>query len=278
MKKTALSLIPLALASGVAVAQTAPAAPAAPEPESTLSYNIGVVSDYRYRGISQSSRNPAVQIGVDYAHKSGFYIGAWHSTIQWIADNSAVATATSIKGAGELDIYGGYKGEITKGLGYDVGILRYEYLGNNLEDTGGTKYGIYDNANTTEVYGALTFGMFTAKYSLSTTPLFGASTFDGGVRKTSAGSGYLDLSATVDLGNGLSVVPHLGAQQVANVNAARYNDYSVTLAKDFGNGLVASGAWVGTNADASVNGYYIRPIDSKPLGEAALVIGLKYTF
>ena len=278
MKKTALSLIPLALASGVAVAQTAPAAPAAPEPESTLSYNIGVVSDYRYRGISQSSRNPAVQIGVDYAHKSGFYIGAWHSTIQWIADNSTVATATSIKGAGELDIYGGYKGEITKGLGYDVGILRYEYLGNNLEDTGGTKYGIYDNANTTEVYGALTFGMFTAKYSLSTTPLFGASTFDGGVRKTSAGSGYLDLSATVDLGNGLSVVPHLGAQQVANVNAARYNDYSVTLAKDFGNGLVASGAWVGTNADASVNGYYIRPIDSKPLGEAALVIGLKYTF
>jgi len=279
MKKTALSLITLALASGAAVAQTAPAAPAAPEPESTLSYNIGVVTDYRYRGISQSSRNPAVQVGVDYAHKSGFYVGAWHSTIQWISDNSVVGPVRStVKGGGELDIYGGYKGEITKGFGYDVGILRYEYLGNNLEDTGGTKYGVYDNANTTEVYGALTFGMFTAKYSLSTTPLFGASSFDGGVRKTSAGSGYLDLSATVDLGNGLSVVPHLGAQQVANVNAARYNDYSVTLAKDYGNGFVASGAWVSTNADPSANGYYIRPADNKPLGEAALVLGLKYTF
>jgi len=276
MKKPALTLITLVLASSAAVAQTA--APAAPEPASTLSFNVGMVTDYRYRGISQSSRNPAVQIGVDYAHKSGFYIGAWHSTIQWIADNSTVATRTTIKGAGELDIYGGYKGEITKGLGYDVGILRYEYLGNNLEDTGGTKYGIYDNANTTEVYGALTFGMFTAKYSVSTTPLFGASSFDGGVRKTSAGSGYLDLSATVDLGNGLSLVPHFGAQQVANVNAARYNDYSVTLAKDYGNGIVATGAWVSTNADPSANGYYIRPADNKPLGEAALVLGIKYTF
>ena len=84
MKKTALSLIILGLASGAAMAQTAPAAP-----ESTLSFNVGVVTDYRYRGISQSSRNPAVQVGADYAHKSGFYIGAWHSTIQWITDNSS---------------------------------------------------------------------------------------------------------------------------------------------------------------------------------------------
>ena len=265
MKKPALSLITLVLASSAAVAQTA--APAAPEPASTLSFNMGVVSDYRYRGISQSSRNPAVQIGADYAHKSGFYIGAWHSTIQWITDNSMVATATTVKGAGELDIYGGYKGEIVKGLGFDVGMLRYEYLGNTLEDTGGTKYGIYDNANTTEVYGALSYGMFTAKYSFSTTPLFGY--------LKSQGSGYLDLSATVDLGNGLSVVPHFGAQSVANVPVAAYNDYSVTLNKDFGNGLVASVAFVTTNADKN---NYARPIDSKFLGESAGVIGLKYTF
>ena len=265
MKKPALSLITLVLASSAAVAQTA--APAAPEPASTLSFNVGVVTDYRYRGISQSSRNPAVQIGADYAHKSGFYIGAWHSTIQWITDNSMVARATTVKGAGELDIYGGYKGEIAKGLGFDVGMLRYEYLGNTLEDTGGKKYGIYDNANTTEVYGALSYGMFTAKYSFSTTPLFGY--------LKSQGSGYLDLSATVDLGNGLSVVPHFGAQSVANVPVAAYNDYSVTLNKDFGNGMVASLAYVTTNANKT---NYARPSDNKFLGESAGVIGLKYTF
>ena len=264
MKKTALSLITLALASGAAMAQTAPAAP---ESASTLSYNIGVVTDYRYRGISQSSRNPAVQIGADYAHKSGFYIGAWHSTIQWITDNSSYAPATTVKGAGELDIYGGYKGEIVKGLGYDVGMLRYEYLGNTLEDTGGTKYRIYDNANTTEVYGALSYGMFTAKYSFSTTPLFG--------NLRSQGSGYLDLSANIDLGNGLSVVPHFGAQSVANVPVAAYNDYSITLSKDFGNGMVASLAYVTTNADKA---NYARPVDSKFLGESTGVIGIKYTF
>ena len=262
MKKTALSLITLGLVSGASMAQTAPAAP-----ESTLSFNVGVVTDYRYRGISQSSRNPAVQIGADYAHKSGFYIGAWHSTIQWITDNSSYAPATTVKGAGELDIYGGYKGEIVKGLGYDVGMLRYEYLGNTLEDTGGAKYGVYDNANTTEVYGALSFGMFTAKYSFSTTPLFG--------NLRSSGSGYLDLSATVDLGNGLSVVPHFGAQSVANVPVAAYNDYSVTLNKDFGNGMVASLAYVTTNANKT---NYARPSDNKFLGESAGVIGIKYTF
>jgi uncharacterized protein (TIGR02001 family) len=262
MEKTALSLITLALASGAAMAQTAPAAP-----ESTLSFNAGVVTDYRYRGISQSSRNPAVQVGADYAHKSGFYIGAWHSTIQWITDNSSYAPATTVKGAGELDIYGGYKGEIVKGLGYDVGMLRYEYLGNTLEDTGGTKYGIYDNANTTEVYGALSYGMFTAKYSFSTTPLFG--------NLRSQGSGYLDLSANIDLGNGLSVVPHFGAQSVANVPVAAYNDYSITLSKDFGNGMVASLAYVTTNANTT---NYARPNDNKFLGESAGVIGIKYTF
>jgi uncharacterized protein (TIGR02001 family) len=264
MKKTALSLITLALASSAAMAQTA--APTAPA--STLSFNVGVVTDYRYRGISQSSRNPAVQIGADYAHKSGFYIGAWHSTIQWITDNSSMGPVRStVKGAGELDIYGGYKGEIVKGLGFDVGMLRYEYLGNTLEDTGGTKYGVYDNANTTEVYGALSYGMFTAKYSFSTTPLFG--------NLRSSGSGYLDLSATVDLGNGLSVVPHFGAQSVVNVPVAAYNDYSVTLNKDFGNGMVASLAYVTTNANQT---NYARPIDNKFLGESAGVIGIKYTF
>src|SRR4051812_17806657 len=58
----------------------------ADEPASSLSYNIGVVSDYRYRGISQSGRDPALQGGIDYTDKSGFYVGTWASTIKWIKD------------------------------------------------------------------------------------------------------------------------------------------------------------------------------------------------
>jgi uncharacterized protein (TIGR02001 family) len=95
MKKILVpSLLALALGSvsGLAQAQTA-------APESTLSFNAGVVSDYRYRGISQSRLKPAVQGGFDYADKSGFYVGAWGSSIKWIKDTPGVT-----KGATELDL------------------------------------------------------------------------------------------------------------------------------------------------------------------------------
>ena len=59
---------------------TAPAisyadAPASPH---TVTANLGVVTDYRFRGVSQTHENPAIQGGVDYAHASGLYLGAWH--------------------------------------------------------------------------------------------------------------------------------------------------------------------------------------------------------
>jgi len=78
--KIAQKMVLAALAvSGAAFAQTK-----APEPDYTLSYNIGVVTDYRYRGISQSRKRPALQGGIDYANKNGFYVGTWASTITWI--------------------------------------------------------------------------------------------------------------------------------------------------------------------------------------------------
>src|ERR1035437_2742238 len=158
MKHTVGSSLFLAslLASSLASAQTAaPAAPAAPEPDYTLSYNVGVVTDYRYRGISQSRLAPALQGGVDFAAKNGIYLGAWASTIKWIKDAGG-------KDDFELDLYGGYKGEIAKDVSYDVGYLRYEYVGNKL----GAVSGLVD-ANTDELYGALTYGAYTAKYSHS---------------------------------------------------------------------------------------------------------------
>ncbi|MGB2883930.1 MAG: TorF family putative porin, partial [Rhodoferax sp.] len=80
--KTLLALA-CALAGTAALAQTA--APAA-EPQSTLSFNVGVVSDYRFRSVAQTSFKPALQLGADYAHKSGAYVGIWGSNINWIKD------------------------------------------------------------------------------------------------------------------------------------------------------------------------------------------------
>jgi uncharacterized protein (TIGR02001 family) len=245
MKKILVpSLIALAISSfgSVSQAQTAP--------ESTLSFNAGVVNDYRYRGISQSRLKPAVQGGVDYADKSGFYVGAWGSSIKWIKDAGGDAPI-------ELDLYGGYKGAVGD-VAYDVGFLRYQYSGHKLEVS----------PNTNEIYGAVTYGMFTAKYSHATSNLFGFA--------DSKKSGYLDLSATVDLGNGLSLVPHIGRQTVKGADNSdfSYTDYALTLGKDLGNGLSASAAVIGTNAKT---GSYVSPSD-KDLGKAGVVLGLKYTF
>ena len=81
--------------------------------------NLGLTSDYRFRGVSQSQNAPAVQGGVDYAHSSGFYIGNWNSSV-----SSQVYTA----GAGlESDLYAGYKKEIFKGITVDIGTYNYFY-------------------------------------------------------------------------------------------------------------------------------------------------------
>ncbi len=246
------TLIAAAVASFASVAQAA-------EPESSLSFNAGVVSEYRYRGLTQSRFDPAVQAGVDYADKSGFYVGAWGSTIKWIKDAGAP------KGSFELDIYGGYKGAVGD-LAYDVGFLRYEYVRNKLASTGS-----YGNANTNEVYGALTYGVFTAKYSHALSNLFG--------NLDSKNSYYVDLSATLDLGDGYSLVPHVGYQKLkgaANTDGS-YTDYSLTLSKDLGNGLALTGAVVGT--DASKNFYYTPGKQGvEGLGKTGVVVGLKYSF
>lgn len=251
-KLNRLSLLALALLgslSGVAHAQEA----------SPLSFNASVTSDYRYRGISQTRFKPAFQAGVDYA-ANGFYVGAWGSTIKWIKDNST--DTVSVKGPVELDLYGGYKGAVGD-VAYDVGFLRYEYLNNTLDKRSPT----YVNANTNEVYGAVTYGLFTAKYSHAISNLFGT--------PDSKNSYYLDLSATVDLGDGYSLVPHVGYQKVKNTTNGSYTDYSLTLSKDLGNGLSATGALVDTNADKAFG--YATPA-GKFTGKSTVVVGLKYTF
>ncbi|MFC5496506.1 TorF family putative porin [Caenimonas terrae] len=234
----------LAMTGAAAFAQ-----PKAPEPDYTFSYNVGAVTDYRYRGISQSRLDPAIQGGIDFAHKSGFYLGTWASSIQWIKDAGGGSDA-------EVDFYGGYKTSY-KDIGYDFGVLRYQYFSNHLPVS----------ANTTELYAAGTYGPATLKYSHAVSNLFGFA--------DSKNSYYLELSANFDTGYwGLSLTPHIGYQKVKNNSNFSYTDYSLTLGKDFGNGVSASLALVGTNADS---GLYVSP-SGKNLGKSSLVAGVKYSF
>ena len=170
------SILVLAIASLASVAVHA-------EDANPLSFNIGVFSDYRFRGISQTRLLPALQFGADYAFPSGFYVGTWLSTIRWIEDAGKAANVQVGSTSLEWDIYAGYKGEIAKDFSYDVGALAYYYPGNKLYNIPGSR-----NAHTGELYGALTFGPATVKYSHSVTTLFG---FDH-----SRNSGYLEAAAT----------------------------------------------------------------------------------
>jgi len=233
--------------AAAAVAVAALSALAAPSislaADSSVAFNAGVVTDYRYRGISQTRLKPALQGGVDYT-AGAFYLGAWGSTIKWIKDGGGGANA-------EFDIYGGYKGEISKGLGYDIGLLTYQYPSNGLNPS----------ANTLEVYGAVTSGPVTAKYSHSTTNLFGFA--------NSKGSGYLDISATFDVG-GFAVTPHIGRQTVKNNGGFSYTDYSLAISKE-----ISGITWSATLVDTSTSAYTGA---GKDLGKSGIVLGAKLAF
>lgn len=236
----------LALAATLAIG-VLPLVAHADEAASPLSFNVSAVSDYKYRGISQSRRDPAFQGGIDYAFPNGFYVGTWASYIRWITDSGG-------KGHAEIDLYGGYKGTITEGLSYDVGVLTYQYPNNSLPTS----------ANTTEVYGALTYGPATLKYSHSLTNLFGFA--------DSKGSGYIDLSATFDVGSGFTVTPHVGHQSVRHNSAASYTDYSLTVNHDW-YGMTFGLAYVDTDASSTA---YVG--QGKDLAKGSVILSVKKVF
>jgi uncharacterized protein (TIGR02001 family) len=220
------------------------------------------VSDYRVRGIAQTSFKPALQVGADFAHKSGFYAGTFASNVRWVKDFNGAT-----KGAVEVDLYGGYKGQISSDLSYDLGLITYQYPGNNSGDAGTPGAGAFSNASTTEAYGALTYKMFTLKYNRSLGNFLG--------NLDSHGSQYFDLSAGFDLTHGFTLTPHVGRQLIPNqALPASYTDYSLTLAKDMGNGLVLTAAAIGTNAKRS----FYTDLNGRYLGRETLMVGAKYTF
>jgi uncharacterized protein (TIGR02001 family) len=230
--------------------------------QAQLAFNVGAVTDYRYRGISQSRLKPAIQGGIDYT-AGGFYVGTWASSIKWIEDLGTIAAADVGNTSVEIDVYGGYKGAISKELSYDVGLLTYIYPGNKV----GRLSPFFKNADTTEIYGALTYGPATLKYSHALTNVFG--------NPDSKNSYYLDLSATFDVA-GFAVTPHIGYQKVKGPYdpVASYTDYAVTVSKEVLKGLTLSLSLIGTDADKT---WYITPSD-KFLGKTTGVLGVKYAF
>jgi len=243
----------LALAGSAAQAQVTEANQDAAA-ASTVSWNAAVTSDYRYRAISQTRLRPALQGSVDYVNASGWYAGAWTSTIKWVEDAGG-------DGEVEIDVYGGKRGELTPGLSYDVGVLRYFYPDNGMGRLPG-----WVNAHTTEVYAQLGYGPAYVKYSHATTNLFGF--------VDSENSGYLDVGANLDVGNGLTLQLHAGRQEVKNNPASDYTDWKVGMSRSF-DWAAVSLAWIGTNASKLA---YASPVNGKFTGRDALQLTVSRTF
>jgi uncharacterized protein (TIGR02001 family) len=225
----------------------------APAPAFTPSANVSIVSNYLYRGISQTGANPALQGGFDLAHASGAYIGVWGSSISWISDAGSASNAGT-----EFDTYLGYKGTVGA-IGYDVGYLRYNYPGT---------YGTSSiKADTDEIYGALTYSFLTAKYSYSLGDTFGTAKAEG--------TYYAELNASYTVGEtGYSLGAHYGSQQYQGVNkgSLSYSDYKLSVSKDF-SGYVVGLAYSGTNADEAA-----YTVLTKNLGKSATVLSLSRAF
>jgi uncharacterized protein (TIGR02001 family) len=226
----------LALPTAVFAADAAPAA--APAPAYTVSYNVGLFSQYVFRGLTQTDEKPALQGGVDFAHSSGLYAGAWSSNVSWLEDGAYYDNSSL-----ELDIYGGYANTIGD-IGYNIGALQYIYPGNK-------KTGV--KAETTEVYGALSYKWLQAKMSYITSK-------NGFANADARGTYYAELNANIPLADsGVTANLHVGRQEYdggtsyanSNDDLYSYTDWKVGATKAFSNGVNVGAYYSDTNASTA---------------------------
>ena len=175
-----------------------------------FSGNVGLTSDYIYRGVSQGREAPAIQGGLDYSHPTGAYIGLWASSVDF---GNSQASA-------EIDYYAGYTTEIAEGVSVDGGVLYYNYpsADSNL------------NYDFVEVYGGVGYETELAGHEISTnTTLNYSPDFFAG----SGSSYYLKGAASTPLPYGITIDGHIARQWIEDNAAAAlpdYNDWSIGLA------------------------------------------------
>jgi uncharacterized protein (TIGR02001 family) len=191
-------LAALFLAPAVSFAQEA-------EAESNFSWNFGAVSDYVFRGVSQSNREMAIQGGVDYAFgDSGVYVGSWASTVDF-----GEADAPDY----EADFYIGYNTDLGEKFNLDVMAIRYTYYGEQ-NDFGSIDYNEFITKLEMKNVATLTVG-YTDDYGNS------------GEDAT-----YVNLGNSWDLGKDYSL--NAGFGRIYDDYNGSFNDWNVGVSKTLG--------------------------------------------
>lgn len=261
-----------------------------PKSPHTFTSNVGLVSDYRFRGISQTMRHPAIQGGFDYSYASGVYLGTWASNVD---GTTHFYNNTSM----EWDLYGGYKGKFfpcaVSDFTYNVGFLYYYYPGGKTYSSDSVRY------NTGEFYIELVYKGFSVKYWQTLTDYFGINSKNPPTNQedsitdrpngNSRGSAYIEANFTSDLlkkvcfgcleAGKLNLYLHVGHQTVRHYEHLSYTDWRATLTQEFDwfNVFIS---YVGTNAkhdyyDIPDNAYHPK---KHHLGAQGVVFGVVKIF
>lgn len=195
MKK---SLLSIALTSVLATSALVSTQASAVE---GLSANVAATSNYLWRGLEQTDGDAAISGGIDYAHDSGLYVGAWASNASW-GDMKT-----------ELDLYFGFGGDISENISYDLGYIYYAYPDS-----------IDDENDFSEIYASLSTAGFTFGVAVL------ADSEAGGDGAEFGDSIYANIDYAIALESGAEITLHVG--DYSGDFSTESTDYGVSISKD----------------------------------------------
>ena len=293
MRKSLLTIAVLsALASQVAFADeaAAPAAAAAPTPTWTFPASATLVSDYIWRGQTQTWGNPAAQFGIEADHASGFYAGFWGSNVSshWLP-NANLETDWSV----------GFRNTIATDFKYDIGAVYVWYPDGNFDKAPAFTHYAKSKLDTAEIYASLGWKWFTVKAGANPTKFYGWNTDNSGTVAAGAsnpfsfagdhGAGvtgdtkwshYFMASASYDLPQGFNVAGEVGRQVIENSTGLDWTWYKVGVTKTFADTWALNAFYTGTTGSDAYKGFasFDNPNDTKNIDSKKVVVGITKSF
>ena len=219
----------------LAIAQQAALTPQVPPPAPALDWtqtgNVMLLSDYVFRGVTQTQGKPAVQATLDFVHASGAYLGVFGSSVS----NAAYNNGSGV----EIDLYGGYRYPLDETSNIDAGLVTYWYPGAHYQaGTENINYHTQDvklgwNKGSFNVYGWLTvskrwFGYAVEPYS--------------GAVVNSRGATYLEANWNPEISPGLVANLHIGHQRIRHLGVYDFSDVKVGVTQTWGSWALSGAA------------------------------------
>lgn len=245
LNKLACAALALALSVPLMAAEEAAPAPAS---DWTLPMSVSFVSDYIFRGQSQTWGRPALQFSIEAVHVSGFYGGFFASNVSdhWLPGASI-----------ETDFYGGYRGKLSE-VAYDLGVVYYVYPGGDWKESGFPNTP-KNKLDTAEAYVSFNYQWLTFKTGINLTEYYGWTKansglnggFNGdlgaGVKGDTQGSHFFELNASYDVAEGWNLNGQIGRQRIRNSTGLDLTYYKIGLTKTLSDGWSAGAFFSATS-------------------------------